>query len=86
MVLSVIPVLNLFFPLFAVFLMGWLFYDFPCARWGFTFRQRLGLAFKNFWSIFGLGLFVFIPVAQFFLMPLAVIGGTVLALKHTKDI
>jgi uncharacterized protein involved in cysteine biosynthesis len=85
MVVSITPVVNLFSPVFAAFLVGWLFYDFPCARWGMSFRERVFLAFKNFWSLLGLGLFVFVPFAQFILMPLAVIGGTMLALEHTKD-
>jgi len=81
-VLFLVPGLNLLSPLITAFFVGWEFYDYPLARRGWGFRKRLIYVLGNFWSITGLGCIVLIPI---FLMPLAVVGGTMLALEHMKN-
>ena len=72
-------------PLLSAFCLGWDYYDFPLARRGWTFRQRLSFVLKNLSSIFGLGLWLLIPGVAFFFFPLAVIGGTILALEDLSS-
>lgn len=79
------PGLNLLSPLAAAFFFGWEFYDYPFARRSWRFRQRFLFTMKHFWSVTGLGLFLCIPFLQIFLMPLAVVGGTMLATEHLKQ-
>lgn len=73
-----IPILNVVVP---VWLLSWEFFDYPLARRGMGFRQRLTEVFKNFWEVAGMSVWFLIPFIQFFLMPLAVIGGTMIAVK-----
>ena len=78
-----IPVLNLLtFPLLLVnaFLLGWDVCDYPLARRGWSFRERLRFAGKNFLALMGFGLWLLIPL-QFVIAPLSVAGGTLLTLK-----
>lgn len=76
-----IPGLNVISTLIAAFLIGWDFYDYPLARRGWKFRQRLGFVVKDFWAVLGLGLWLVIPIVHIVLMPLAVAGGTLLNLR-----
>lgn len=76
------PGLNLLVPIATPFFLGWEFYDYPLARRSWRFKRRLFFALQNFWSITGFGLWLCIPFLQFFLMPLAVVGGSMLATQH----
>ena len=84
-VILLTPGLNLLSPLAAAFFFGWEFYDYPFARRSWSFRDRLLFTLKNFWSVTGLGLWLCLPFLQIFLMPLAVVGGTMLATEHLKN-
>lgn len=80
-----IPVINvLTFPV-AAFFLAWDFFDYPLARRGFSFRQRLQYASKNLFALVGFGIWLSIPFVQFFLMPLAVSGGTMLGIKAIQS-
>ena len=81
-IVLVIPGLNLLSPLITAFFIAWEFCDFPLARQGKTFRQRLWFVSQHFWSVLGFGLWFVIPIVPFFIMPLAVAGGTLLSLNH----
>lgn len=80
-----IPGLNLLAPFVTAFCAGWDLYDFPLARRGWSFRRRLGFVFRHSWSVGGLGLWLLIPGLQIFLMPLAVVGGTILAVEDLQN-
>lgn len=79
--MMLIPGVNLFAGFVAVFLIGWDFYDFPLVRRNWLFTERFKFAMGEFWSIFGFGLWLAIPVVHIFLIPLAVAGGTILNLQ-----
>ena len=76
-----IPGVNMLSGVVAAFLLGWDFYDYPLARRGWTFQQRLGFVWSEFWTVLGFGVWLAIPVAQIFLIPMAVAGGTILNLE-----
>ena len=76
-----IPGVNLLAGLVAAFLMGWDFYDYPLARRGWGLARRLSFVVSEFWTILGFGLWLAIPVAHIFLMPLAIAGGTILNIE-----
>ena len=80
-VLLFIPVVNLIATFIAAFLVGWDFFDFPAARHGWSFGERVRFVIKEFWSVMGLGFWLIIPFVQIFVMPLAVAGGTILSLE-----
>ncbi|MBI2602346.1 MAG: EI24 domain-containing protein [Deltaproteobacteria bacterium] len=79
--LLLIPGVNLLTPLITAFFVGWEFYDFSLARKGWSFKKRLGQVLRHMWSVTGLGLWLIIPGGQMILMPLAVVGGTMLAVE-----
>lgn len=79
------PGVNLFSPLATAFFLGSSVYDYPLARRSWSFRKRLLFTLRHGASITGLGLWLCIPFLQFFLMPLAVTGGTMLATEHLKQ-
>lgn len=79
-----IPGLNVISSLIAAFFIGWDFYDYPLARRGWTFRQRLRFVLREFPVVTGLGLWLIVPFVHIFLMPLAVAGGTLLNLEAMK--
>lgn len=79
-----VPFLNILTPLFAAFFVSWDLYDFPLARRGWSFRQRVAFVFSHGWGVLGLGLWLLIPGLQLFIMPLAVTGGTILAVEDLK--
>lgn len=80
-ILLLIPGFNVICTLFAAFLVGWDFYDYPLARRGWSFGRRLRFVFSEFWSVLGFGLWLVIPFVQVILLPLAVAGGTLLNLE-----
>lgn len=79
--LLIIPGVNLIATFITAFLVGWDFYDYPMARRGWSFRQRLSFVTKDFWAVMGLGLWLMIPIVQIVLVPMAVAGGTILNLE-----
>jgi uncharacterized protein involved in cysteine biosynthesis len=79
-----IPGLNLLSIFVTAFLLGWDLYDIPLARRGWSFSARLRFVLDDFWAVMGLGLWLVIPFLQFFLMPLAVTGGTLLSIQHLQ--
>lgn len=78
---SFIPGLNLLALALTAFLLGWDFYDYPLARRGYSFKQRWQEVGQDAWSVGAFGIFLMIPFVQFILMPLAVCGGTLMALE-----
>ncbi len=80
-----IPIINVISFVMTAFLLGWNFYDYPLARRGWSFRQRIKFVFKHFWSVTGFGLWLMIPLIQIILMPLAIVGGTKLNLDHLRN-
>ena len=66
------------------FILGWEMYDYPLARKGWGFKRRLIFVVKNASSVIGLGSWLLIPGLQIVTMPVAVVGGTMLALKDLK--
>jgi CysZ protein len=83
-VLFVIPMVNVLATLVAAFLIGWDFYDYPMARRGWRFSERLTFVSKDFWAVMGFGLWLMIPFVQFILIPMAVAGGTILSLESLE--
>lgn len=79
-----IPGLNLLTPVVTAFCVGWEVYDFPLARRGWSFRQRLRFVWQHGCSVSGLGFWLLIPGLQFILMPLAVVGASLLATEDIK--
>ncbi len=82
--LLLIPGFNVLSTLTTAFLIGWNFCDYPLARRGWPFSRRLSFALRNFWSVTGFGIWLLIPFFQFVLMPLAVVGGTILNLEKLQ--
>ena len=75
-----IPGVNVLSPVLTCFFLAWEFYDFTLARRAWLFNQRLPQALKHFWSLLGLGIWMLLPLVQIVTMPLAVVGGTMLAI------
>lgn len=87
LMLLLIPGLNVISPLVAATSVGWDVYDYPLARRGFTFRQRIFFVFRHMGTLAGLGVWLLIPGVQLILLPLAVAGGSVLAVEDlNKDL
>lgn len=84
LILFLIPGVNLLATLVTAFLVGWDFYDYPTARRGWGFSRRLRFVSKDMLSVTAFGLWLMIPFVQFFMMPLAVAGGTLLSLESLK--
>jgi CysZ protein len=82
--LLLIPGLNVISTAVTAFLIGWDFFDYPLARRGLTFRERFRIARGEFWAVLGFGLWLVVPFLQFILMPLAVAGGTMLAVEALR--
>ncbi|MBF0170601.1 MAG: EI24 domain-containing protein [Nitrospinae bacterium] len=72
-------------PLFLSAVMAFEFTGYPLDRRGYTFAQKRAYLRSNFWVCFGFGLGVAatlpIPLLNFLLLPVAVTGGTLLALS-----
>lgn len=79
-----IPIVNAVALFITAFLIGWNFIDYPLARRGWTFRQRLGFVVGQFWTVTAYGLWFMIPFVQAVLMPFAVVGGTRLCLESMQ--
>jgi uncharacterized protein involved in cysteine biosynthesis len=77
-----IPGVNVLAIFVTAFLTGWDFYDYPLARRGWSFRERLDFVKGDIWAVMGLGVWMTIPFIQLFLLPLAVAGGTMLNLER----
>ncbi len=84
--LLVIPGVNFFGIFISAFLLGWDYYDYPLARRNYRFMERLKWGLRDFWPILGLGLWQLIPFMQFLLMPLTVVGGTMLSLERLQKL
>ncbi len=82
--LLLIPGFNVICTLVTAFLIGWNFYDYPLARRGWRFNERLRFVSGDFWAVMGLGVWLVIPFLQFVFMPLAVVGGTMLNLEKLQ--
>lgn len=83
--LLIIPVVNvLAFPV-AAFFLAWDFFDYPLARRGLSFRQRLDFATRHAFKLVGFGIWLSIPIVQFFIMPLAVAGGAMLGMRAIQQ-
>lgn len=76
-----VPGLNLLALFSSAFLVAWDFYDYPLARRGLRLRQRIRHAREDFFPILGLSFWFLIPIVQIVLVPLAVVGGTILGLE-----
>jgi CysZ protein len=80
--LSWVPILNLFGFTLAALAIAFQYITYPQTRRGHGLRKSLGFITKNLASCFGFGLsygFLFsIPVFSAFVIPLAVVGGTLL--------
>lgn len=85
LIVLVIPGLNLITLLVSAFLIGWDVYDYPLARRGWSLKRRLRFIREDFFSILGLGIWLTIPFVQLILLPLAVAGGSMLAVKRLQD-
>lgn len=83
--LLLIPGVNIVSPLITAVFVGWEFYDFPLARRKWSFRKRLAFVLAHVWSVMGFGLWLLIPGGQMILMPLAVVGGTMLAIEDCQE-
>jgi CysZ protein len=77
-----IPVVNIIVP---AWMISWEFYDYPLARRGLGFGDRLSQVKGDFWGVLGMSVWFMIPFIQFLLMPLAVAGGTMLAVKSLNN-
>lgn len=82
--LWLIPGVNLFSIFASAFLLGWDFCDYPLARRGWKFRRRLEFVIRDFWAVMGFGLWLMIPFVQVFLIPFAIVGGTLLNLRSQQ--
>ncbi|MBU2549917.1 MAG: sulfate transporter CysZ [Proteobacteria bacterium] len=92
--LNLIPVLGqtlwgILFMLFTVIWLGLSFLDYALARHGFRFRAKLGFVRRNLFPVLGYGAGVFagllIPVFNLAIIPIAVVGGTLLYLELRDD-
>ncbi len=82
LVMFFIPGLNVLAILVTVWLIAWDYYDYPMARRGWRLKQRLGYGIRDGWALLGLGLWLLIPIAHFILLPMALVGGTLLSLER----
>ena len=81
LVFFVVPGLNLLALVAASFLVAWDFYDYPLARRGMKLGQRIQLARGDAFAILGMSVWFLIPIVQIVLVPMAVVGGTILGLE-----
>jgi CysZ protein len=79
--LAWIPVVHFLVPFCTAFFLAWDAYDLPLARRGYSLRERLRFIRRHFLPIAGLSLWFLIPGAAIFLMPLAIVGGSLLAVE-----
>ncbi len=81
LVFFLVPGLNLLAVFGTAFLVAWDFYDYPLARRGLKFKERFQLARSDVWAMVGMSLWFMIPILQIILVPMAVVGGTLLGLE-----
>ncbi len=81
LILLFIPGINILALFVTAFLLGWELYDYPMARRGMSFRQRLTTVSHDFVAVTIFGFWLMIPVMQLFILPFAVPGGTLLNLE-----
>jgi CysZ protein len=81
-----VPGLNLLGIFITASLVGWDYYDYPMARRGWSLRRRVQEARQDYFAILGFGLWLVIPFVHFILMPMAVAGGTLMALERIDTI
>ncbi len=81
-----IPIINVVSILVTAWLLAWDYYDYPLARRGLNFRDRLKIILSDGWAVMGFGIVLCIPLLQIFLSPIAVVGGTMLAIEKIKEI
>ncbi len=79
-----IPFVNIFALFATAWLLGWNFYDYPMARAGRPFTNRLKAVGADAWAVLGLGLWLMIPFVQIFLAPPAIVAGTLLYCETCK--
>jgi len=70
---------------FGMFDLGFNYLDYPMARRLLPFRERLRFARSNTLTVVGFGLPFAIPFTNFLLMPILVVGGTLLYLKLSTE-
>jgi uncharacterized protein involved in cysteine biosynthesis len=68
----------------AAALVGWDLLDYPLARRGSSFSERLRFLWSNIGVAFGLGVWVMIPFAAIFIYPLAIAGGSLVSIERLK--
>lgn len=78
--LLLIPGAALLTPVVTAFFLGWNAFDYPLVRRGWSLSKRWNLVRNHIFSITGLGIWLMIPILQIALMPMAIAGGTFLAL------
>jgi CysZ protein len=79
-----VPGLNVLAAFISAFLIGWDFYDYPLARRGLKLNERLAFMRPDVFRITGLGMWLIIPFIQVLLLPLAVVGGSMLCLESIQ--
>ena len=84
-VLFFIPGLALITSFVAAFLIAWDLYDYGHARTGLKFKNRLSYLWKDGAAIAGMSLWLMIPFLQFFVIPLAVVGGTMIHVLKSQS-
>lgn len=77
-----IPGVNILTPVATALVLGWNLYDYPFARRGLPLSERISMARKDAPALIGLGVWLIFPLAQVFLMPLAIVGATMIACER----
>jgi uncharacterized protein involved in cysteine biosynthesis len=68
----------------AAALVGWDLIDYPLARRGLSFRERLSFLWNNIGVAFGIGVWLMIPFAAVLFYPLAIAGGSLVAMERLE--
>ncbi len=85
LIILFLPGINFLSPLVAAASLGWELYDYPLARRGLSFRQRLGIVSRRMPTLAGLGIWALIPGMQFIILPLGIAAGTILAIEDLES-
>ena len=80
-----IPGVGLLASFCAAFLVAWDLYDYPNARKGLSFKERLSYMRRDWAAIAGLGMWFMIPFIQFIIVPVAVVGGTMINISNWQS-
>lgn len=70
----------------AACLVGWDLIDYPLARRGMSFTDRLKFLCSNIGVAFGLGVWMMIPFAAIILYPLAIAGGSLASIERMEPL